>query len=93
MKSIISKHLQLSPLEKLLKELIKAERPNFTISKEASLQFRSCCEAVLINIFTKVNQITHASRRVTLMKRDLDAFCSIINLDNIRMKFANIQLK
>ena len=83
----ITRNLQLSPLEMLIREIAREDHPDIKFQRDALLHLRSISETLLINVFAKANQITHASGRATLMKRDLDAFCSIINIEPVRVKF------
>lgn len=63
----------------------------FRMTNAASSLINTAIESVLVNLFAKAYQITLTSKRVTLMKRDLDALMTIINLDDIRdsMKHLN----
>lgn len=83
----IKKNLQLSPLEALIRDLARNYSKDVKFQKEALLHLRSVSESLLISVFTKAYQITQVSGRATLMKRDLDAFCMIINLEPVKHKF------
>ena len=93
MKKAINHHLQLNPLEQMVRELARKHNPDIKFQRDAFFHLRSVSESFLISVFTKASQISKASGRVTLMKRDFDAFCSIVNLDEVMLNFRNSNFK
>lgn len=83
----------MSPLDMLVREIARDIHPDIKFQREALFHLRSVSESFLISVFTKASQITKASNRATVMKRDFDAFCSIINLEEVVQKFRGSNLR
>jgi histone H3/H4 len=86
-RQVIQHKLALAPFQKLVHEIAREYNSDIRLSREAMLMLKTTSETFLMGFFSKAYEITMCSKRVTLMKRDLDALCSIVNLEKCKMKF------
>jgi histone H3/H4 len=62
------------------------------MTKDAVSLISTVVETIMIDMFSKGNQITLASKRKTLMKRDMDSLMTILNMDDIRDMFRHVNM-